>query len=359
MSVTEAADWCLFGYGKVAQEVVRQIGLPGAAERLGLSPLPRFVVRNAGIMEPDGVTPSGISSLADIGDFPRMSFLAVDSTNDGVAEFEHLSHIFDRPGTVAATCAKGGLANFFTQLRMLSGDFRRLGYNGACGGGTRMIDSSRVYTRDVANISQIHIAPNGTMASTMSLVGPRGDANGLSLGQAIEHAIALKYADPGSESPEDVIRLESTADTPKKTAIYYNALELGPTILDWRELEFDMTDADIRRLKREARERRLIVSLYAARFHPNIQDSIDEEDIISGRYTEHDDWHIVQGYQHVDQNPLLADLARLTGPGNGAVIGLGPNEENGVYHINGPGAGVRPTVATMLYDWLRLRSEIS
>ncbi|HUP26440.1 MAG TPA: hypothetical protein VM124_02210 [Candidatus Limnocylindrales bacterium] len=353
--MSEPARWGLIGYGKIGGEVARQLGQEDVAARMGLSPLPSFIVRRTGIMEPDGETPSRFSSLAEIDDFPEVTFIALPSTNDGIVATEHISHILER-GKVAVTAEKGSLANNFALLKELSDGFRRLGINAAYGGGTREMDVAKIYCRDLANVSQIHLVPNGTTTGILSLVGPRGDASPMSLGQAVEQALVLKYADPGSETPEEVIKQEVEGDIPKKTAIYFNNVGLSPKLLNWHDLRFELSSADLQRVRREARIRRFIVSLYSQRFHDTVCPV--EEDIISGFDVQHDGWQIVGGFQHVESNPLFADLARLTGPGNGAVYGLGPYERDGVYHNTGPGAGVGPTVNTKLDDWLRIRDAL-
>jgi hypothetical protein len=96
----------------------------------------------------------------------------------------------------------------------------------------------------------------------MSLVGPQF-GTGMPLGQAVQQAVELGYAEPGSETPDEVIRAEAAGDIPKKTAIFFNVLGLGESVLKWSDLEFDLSREDVSHAVEEAKVRRFIVSLYS------------------------------------------------------------------------------------------------
>jgi hypothetical protein len=97
--------------------------------------------------------------------------------------------------------------------------------------------------------------------------------------------------------------------------------------------------------------RRFIVSLYPL---SSFNSEEYDHDSVGGFSFTHDNWQLTGGFRRVDTNPLFAALSALTGPGNGMVIGLGPDATDGVYAVTGPGAGVSPTVNTMIDDYLRL-----
>jgi homoserine dehydrogenase len=349
--MSEQKEWGLIGYGNVGQEVARQVSQPEVAERLGLSPLPTFVMRSSGLMAPDGISSFSVPDFGydDFEDYPEVAFVTLPSTNDGEAAFAYISRLLDLGSTVI-TAEKGAIANNYSELQSRSEGFRRLGINATVGGGTRLLSVAQEYCRDIDNVSQIHLALNGTMANILSSVAPP-EGNGMSLGQAVHQAVRLGYAEPGSESSYDVIRGEAQGDIPKKTAIFFNVLGLGAEPINWTDLEFELSDDEIARAVEEAKIRRFIVSMYPDK--PSDKHQIGpENDIIGGFEVQQDGWTIAGGFRHIDRNPLFSPLARLTGPGNGMVIGLGPDETDGVYSVTGPGAGARPTVNTMLDDYL-------
>ena len=350
--MNETQEWALIGYGSIGQEVARQLQQPEVAHRLGLSILPQFVMRSSGIMAPDGHTPMQYESLRDMEELPEVTFVALPSTDDGEVAYTQLVHILKR-GKMAVTAEKGAMANYFSELRSASDNFKRLGVNATVGGGTRLINIGREYCRDRDNVKQIHLSLNGTLSAILSSVAPPHGA-GMPLGQAAYQAMQLGYAEPGASSPYDVIRGEALGDIPKKTSIFFNAVGLSEHPLDWEDLCFDLSDEQISQVIEEAKIRRFIVSIYPEDYLVNHLKGPDN-DKVSGFSVLHEGWRIIGGFRHIDRNPLFSPLADITGPGNGIVVGLGPDETDGVYALTGPGAGPRPTVNTMLDDYLDRR----
>ncbi len=366
--MAELASWSVMGPGLIGSELLTQVGKSYVSERLGLKPEPDFVANSQGFWEPDSEFPSNgetrptlevpypYQSLDDIPDekFPDYHFVAIPSSNDGEIATAFLDSVLER-GAAAITAEKGAIANNYLHLKAASDNFRRLGITATVGGGTRLVEAVRLYTReDPANVTQIHLALNGTLSYVMSMIGPRGQGvSAVSRGQAVDQAIQLGYAEPGSEKFEEVVKGEAEGDIPKKTAILFNHLGLGgEEILDWHSLRFTLEDHELKRVAREARIRRFVVSMYAKKFHELVNP--EEEDIIGGFNTECNGFQIVGGFQNVDTGVLDA-FGRIVGPGNGAVIGLGPKESDGIFTTGfGPGAGPAPTVNTMLDDYLRI-----
>ncbi len=346
MSV-EAQPWGLYGTGLIGNEILRQLSQPDVAHRLGLLPEPEFIVsRRQGVR-----TPQGGAFEGDMDEVDNV-FVAIPSDADGEAAMTILRPVLGRDGR-AVTAEKGGMANHFDELADLSGEFDRLGVNATVGGGTRMMEAAGLYLGDPANVTQVHMALNGTLTAIMSEVGPQR-GTGMSIGQAVGQAIKLGFAEPGAASPGDVLAGEAQGDLPKKTAIFLNKLHLVDRTVSWEEFEFVMSKDDIRRVEEEAIVRRAIVSLY----HQDVATDIrPETDIIGGFDTEIDGWRVVAGFRDVTKNPLFSDFAGLTGPGNGLVIGLGPDEADGVIRLMGQGAGASPTVNTMLDDWNAIRPK--
>ncbi len=344
MSRGEAQPWALYGQGLIGSEVLRQVGQVHVAERLGLLPEPEFVAtRTRGVLNANGSEYDGDPGV------PTTAFVAIPSDNDGQAAMSIIRPVLQKGGAVI-TAEKGAMANHFDELRELSDDFARLGVNATVGGGTRMMEAAAVYLRDKPNVSQIHLVLNGTLTAILSEVGPQAGM-GMPLGQAVAQAVRLGFAEPGAETPGAVIAGEAAGDLPKKTAIFMSKLGLADRTVNWDEFDFQITPDDVRQIEEQARIRRPIVSLY----HTSVTDIQPETDIIGGFDVQVDGWRAVAGFRDITKNPLFSDLGGLTGAGNGMVIGLGPNDSDGVVRIAGQGAGVGPTANAMLDDYVSLR----
>lgn len=324
-------SWGLVGYGNIGRELCRQVAQPGVAARTGLADKPVFKLRSK-------------DNLTDIKDLPDVVFVAMPSSDDGQPAYDYIMRILEA-GKLVVTAEKGALANNFAALKQASDDFKRLGAEAAVGGGTRLVSELNGYCRDPANISQLHLVLNGTLTAIFSAI-----TDGFSLDEAVGRAVKAGYAEPGQDDPLAVIRSEAEGDIPKKTAILFNRLALSDKILGWQELSFRLTDVELSKVVREARTMRFVVSVYPVKEKHKI-------DTIGGFRVEHEGWIIVGGFQKIQDDSLLAPLSRLKNADNGFVIGLGPGETDGVYSLAGPGAGPRPTVNTMLDDYLVLRDQ--
>lgn len=347
------AAWGLIGFGNIGREVVRQIGQPAVAKRLSLQVDPEFIATPEGIMKADGRTPSVYKNLGEAAQSAAVVFVAIPSSDDGKVAYSYVSQVL-KEGKIAVTAEKGAVANHYAELKSASDDFKRFGITATVGGGTRLLQLAREYAKDVENVTQIHLALNGTLAAIMDWAAPlQGEK--LPLAAAAKKAVEKGYAEPGSDSAISIIRAEAEGDIPKKLAIFYNTVGLGNGLLDWRKLRFSLSDGEIQQALASNVARRFIVSLYPQPY-VNSRKDFFEDDILGGFNVEHDGWRLLGGFRRIDANPLFSALASLTGPGNGMVIGLGPNASDGVYAVTGPGAGVNPTVNTMIDDYIRLKS---
>ena len=351
--MAEQMTWGLYGHGLIGSELKRQLCDPEVARRMHLSPFPEFVVRRSGVFDAN-------MNLLDVKDpedleIPDVIFVAINSFDSGEEAMKIMRPALNQ-GKMVVTAEKGGLANNFAELRDISEYFERLGIRATVGGGTRMIHLLREYCIDVPNVAEIHAVLNGTLTAIYSLCGPRtgsSTATALEINEeytlaaAVGSAIENGFAEPGGGTPQDVVRAEAVGDIPKKVSILFNAAELGDTVLDWKQMAFSLSDAEIDQSIAEASNRRFIVSM--------IHDShgkLPDTDIIGGFDIMHDGWRIVGGFQHIDHNPSLLPLADLTDAGNGVFVGLGKDSRDGKYIPGGPGAGPEPTVNAMLDDVL-------
>jgi homoserine dehydrogenase len=347
------ATWGLIGFGNIGHEVLRQISQSAVAKRIGLEQKPLYIFERVGVLGPDGRTLTKYKDLSELPELADVNFIALPSSNDGKLALSYILPLLEK-GKLVITAEKGALANHFSGLKAASDGFKRFGITATVGGGTRLLYVAREYSQDIDNITQIHLALNGTLAAMMDWVSPVAKKDGFSLDEAAKQAVAHGYAEPGSTSPAAIIKAEAEGDIPKKLAIFYNIVGLGPSLVDWSALQFSLTDEQITQAASKTSPRRFIASLYSPAYVAD-NPAAPKDDIIGGFNIEHDGWRLVGGFRRADADPLFAPLANLSGPGNGIVVGLGPDASDGVYAVTGPGAGVNPTVNAMIDDFIRLK----
>lgn len=344
--MAETGTWGLIGPGGVGGELQQQLADAQTAERLGLHTMPSFVIRSSGVYGPDGQAIG--RRLGDVPDLPETIFIAVPTTDDGTVAKGYITEVLSR-GSNVVTAEKGAIANFYPELKRVSHNFDCLGFSASVGGGTRMIPELRTYCSDPGNVSQIHVSLNGTLAAIFGDMAPPS-GSGMSFDAAVKRAVELGYAEPGAKSPLDVIRGEAQGDIPKKVGILFNALGLSSKFFEWQKLRFTLSDAQIRQAVQQADKRRFIISIYPE----HALSAGQQADIVGGFDVAHDGWRIAGGFQDITTNPHLASFAAANGPTNGFVVALGEHGSHGTYALSGPGAGVGPTVGSMLHDYVRM-----
>src|SRR3989344_119038 len=359
----EARSWAIAGHGKnglgnLAKEAIRQLGKPEVAERLCLKPKAENVFSRYGVMSADGETKM-YESVDEISELPDVLFVTMPSADDGEAAYQLISR-FLKEGKTVVTAEKGALANNFSALKKQSNNFRRLGIDTTVGGGTHLMRAAEMYCRDLDNISEIHLALNGTLNALFSSIAPP-DLAGMSLGQAVDQAVRLGFADSPEDgkprTPYDVIRDEAERDVPKKVAIFFNYLGFGKVPVGWRDLIGKLSDEEIDRAIEDASNRRFIVSIYPQRFQKKDKKS-PESDIIGKLVVPHEGWTIVSGFRRIKSNPFFFPLGTLMGAKNGGVVAVGPDESDGDFWPGiGPGAGPSQTVNAMIDDYVGLRRQ--
>lgn len=360
----ETWSWAIAGHGEkglgnLTRETLRQISKPEVAERLCLKPGAENVFSRKGVMSADGKRKI-YQSVDKIRELPDLLFVTMPSTDDGEAAYQLISRFLEEGKTVV-TAEKGALANNFLDLRARSNNFRRLGIDATVGGGTHMLRAAEMYCRDHDNISEIHLVPNGTLNALFSTIAPP-DLAGMSLGQAVDQAVRLGFADPPEDgqpppTPYDVIKSEAERDVPKKIAIFFNYLGFSEVPINWRDLVGELSPDVIDQAIEDASNRRFIVSIYPQEFQGQPKKG-PEGDIIGRLVVPHESWIIVSGFRRIKSNPFFFPLGTLTGARNGAVVAVGPNESDGDYWPGiGHGAGPPQTVNAMIDDYVGLRRQ--
>jgi len=261
-------------------------------------------------------------------------FLAIPTLDDGKTAFGYMSYFLER-GTPIVTCEKGGLGNYFPELRRWKD---KIGYSAAVGGGTRMLR----YLEEKLNpsVKEIHVIINGTLNYIFDEI-----SKGKSLGKAVEDVKGLGYAEPEAVTPLEVINKETTEDIPKKTVILFNICNLSSKCIRARDIKTQkIKKQELERLVKEANNRRYIVSISKEK---------NENEIIGGFNYKIDEWIVSAGFKRIDNNPLFMQL-KTSGVDNSLLICDGEYSSNGNYILKGPGAGAGPTTASMIKDALDL-----
>ena len=254
--------------------------------------------------------------------------LAIPTKDDGSKALEYiLAALFNNKPIV--TCEKGALSNYFPELK---NGLNRMGYSSTVGGGTRLLRWGK--ERMNPDVMGIHAVLNGTLNYVFSQI-----SQGRTLGEVVEEAKKLGYAEPDADSHLDVINTEANKDIPMKTAILFNILGLGELRAKYIGAK-SITVKCLEILIKQAKKRRYIVS---------ITRKLCDEDVIGG-FTHHvGNWCISAGFKNIDENPLFSRL-NVGGVNNALLFYEGKDGKNGTYDISGQGAGVGPTTSTMIKD---------
>lgn len=328
--ILDIAGIMLIGMGNIGKELQRRL----VSTKLNHF-FPLYSVKNDGLYSYLGTKVGEKEEYANYIDKIDAVCLAIPTADDGKIALDYITTVL-KSGKPVVTCEKGALSNFFEELEP---NLKMIGHSASVGGGTRLLQ----YTKQRMNseVEQIHAIINGTLNYVFEEV-----SRGRSLGEVVLEAKKLGYAEPGAETPLDVINMEAHSDLPMKTAILFNVLELGK--LKAKDFKCNkMDDEDLRRLVRESRKRRYIVS---------ISRECPQEDIIGGFTQYINGWYIVAGFKKINENPLFMQLA-VSGVNNSLLMYEGKYGINGTYRLSGQGAGAGPTTTAMLLDLEQLLRE--
>ena len=257
-------------------------------------------------------------------------FLAIPTFDDGKTAFGYMSLLLER-GIPIVTCEKGALSNYFSELK---GSLNRIGYSATVGGGTRMLR----YIESMAGNKEkeFHAILNGTLNYIFDEI-----SRGRSLGEVVGEAKRLGYTEPGANDPLEIINKESAQDLPMKAAIFFNLCRLGSDCVRAKDINpHRIKESELDRLVKEAMNRRYIVSFMRKK---------PKEDMVGGFSYQIGDWNISAGFKNINENPLFSKLVS-SGVNNSILICEGEYGIDGTYTLNGPGAGPKPTTASMMKD---------
>ena len=266
----------IVGLGLIGSEVQRQAVL-GGWKILGLA-------RRSGIYTSQGKQATELSEWTRFFSTADAMALCISTVDTGEAAFRYIDH-FTSQGIPVVTCEKGALGNFFPELQSR---LKLIGYSATVGGGTRIIHWAK--DRITSSTQEIHLVINGTLNFIFD-----GLSRGRALDEMVREAATLQYVEPNAFSPLDILNTEANRDIPMKIAVFLNLC--GIAKIRARSISATpLSEQDMKRLVREARIRRYVVSLTREEF--------DEEDRIGGFLLAVDGWHISAGFKDITQNPL-------------------------------------------------------
>jgi homoserine dehydrogenase len=302
----------IIGYGRIGKEVKKRVLERGWEISL--------IVDTSGIYNSEEKKINELKNWQE--EFEKQNsdvvLVAIPTLDDGKTAYCYIKRLVEMEIPVVTT-EKGALSNYFQELKPYLG---MIGYTATVGGGTRMLHWLK--ERVTFQTKEIHLIINGTLNYIFD-----GLSKGRTLDEVVEEAKKLGYAEPGAETPLEVINTEACKDIPMKIAVVLNICGFGEVRA--RDIKVQrINELYLKKLIREATFRRYIVS---------ITKEENEEDVIGGFKFRINQWWISGGFKNRTQNPLFFQLVP---PGvNNAALVYG---SDGVYILTGPGAGATPTV---------------
>lgn len=266
-------------------------------------------------------------------------FLAIPTFDNGETAYRYISSYL-KQGIPVVTCEKGSLANFYSELEYAVQN-KTLGYGAVVGSGLRLLN--HMQERTGRQIYEIHAILNGTLNYIFDEI-----SRGRRLGEAVLEASRLGYTEPGSQDLLSIINRESGQDVVLKTCALFNIANLSKEKIRAKEIHIKKVSIeDLKKLEKEAGERRYIVSITRTRN--------SEEKPIGGFEKTCEEWRISAGFKRLDSNMLFKELL-VTGVYNALLTSEGEFGREGIYRLTGPGAGAEATSSSMLSDAERILS---
>jgi len=249
-----------------------------------------------------------------------IAVVCISTLDDGLIAYNYIRILLDN-GILVVTSEKGAVGNYFPELKQWVGE-GKIGYSAVVGGGTRLLHQAKLILS--SETTEIHLVINGTLNYIFYWLG-----QGKSLEEVIDDVKRLHYAEPGAESPNEIIDTEANKDVPMKIASFINLCGLGE--IQAREIMVKpIGKEDLNRLVEEKSFRRYIVSLSRRE---------QEEDVIGGFKFEINGWYVSAGFKDCRKNPL--SRYQIPKGVDNAIWIYGPDL---TFFLYGPGAGPEHTV---------------
>lgn len=348
--MSERLSWASYGgLGQLGSFLRQELAdKQHVAERFNLEPSPEFIVQRREVLSSDGS--QRIAGRPGELSLPDVAFITLPSAEDSRVAYEYMEELLLN-GVLVVTAEKQALADYFGELRDVSDNFRQLGINAAAGGGLRAMEAASVYTHDPDNVAQVHGVLNATTVASLALL-----EQGLAPAEAAHEVVKAGYADPGSDKDPAKLFTVETADFRKKIPTFLNRLGILPRLIGMEDISLSLDEAAAGQLMAEP-WRRPVVSAYNTEL---TDDRPEANGLGGGDPLTLGGWLISVSYRDTRQDTIFKNsLGRLKGPQNGFLFQLGPGGEDSPEPIilTGTGAGLGPTVNTMLDDSLMLRKS--
>src|SRR3989344_3362357 len=243
-------------------------------------------------------------------------FLAIQTFDDGKTAFDFIK-FFVRQNIPVITCEKGALSNYYLQLKPF---INKIGYSATVGGATRLLEY--IQARHTKNFIEISAVVNGTLNFIFDEV-----ARGKHIERTVAEAVKCGYAEPGATTPLEIINSE-LRDVLLKSVILFNTSRLSSKILKAKNIKLKLVSSDD--FKKIIQNRmRCVVSI-----------SKRPKRITGGFHSKNGQWYLSAGFKKTSDSWLPS------GVNNALFI----KERVGCYLLQGPGAGVEPTIFSMIQD---------
>lgn len=268
---------------------------------------------------------------------PQAVCLAISTRDTGEAELEYIQPSLD-DGIPVITSAKGALAYHADKLKPR---LKSIGFSATVGGGTMMLEYLR--NRQLGNQpTTIEMVVNGTLNYIFYEMSGHKDW----LLMTCHEMVRKGCTEPGEGTPLDIINRE-LLDAHKKIFVVLNTVLSKDQLMTPHELNpLQLTAQDLAQLGNREERYRFIVSFtnYETKCH---QEFFGEPMV----FCDIGGWYMNAGFRKVT---VFEREWLPAGVNNGLQLSEGYNGCNGVYRLEGPGAGPEPTVSAMIADLKRL-----
>ncbi len=192
----------VFGMGNIGTVLVKRL----KEENISV----KYIVRTTGIFDVELNKVADKEKWEDFGVNVDIAFICISTDNDGNQALEYALY-FLKQGKTVITCDKASVAYHWDILKNYSDLFK---YTASVGGGTQMLKEVSLYKPE--DIKEIEAVVNGTLNYISWAL-----SNGIDKEKVLKEVLERGYAEPGSNSFEEIIKTELN-DVVLKTIIIAN-----------------------------------------------------------------------------------------------------------------------------------------